>query len=242
MIGIDSNPDRIAIADISQDGNLISSETIVDNKIFYAKSSKRQYCLSQIVKQIIDKAIELKKPISVENLKFKHEEVSNQKKKKCGKRGRNWNRTKSSFSYRKFLTQLEYACLKNGIPFFKVNPAFTSVIGGNKYQEMYRLPIHEAAAYCIGRRALGYSEKVSLYSYPNYIVKSIISRTLEEKYGDRKFHNWSYWRVLKDKKKTVLTGLRRRMIGRRQCSTIGKADSPPISANWVKTPVVNPTT
>ena len=116
------------------------------------------------------------------------------------------------------------------------------MIGKNKYADMYNLSVHEAAAYTIGRRALGYSEKVSLYSYPSSMVKSIILGTLEEKYGNRKFHEWSYWRIIKSKKQTVLTGLRRSMRDLPDMKSFDKAAKPRISANRAKIPIVNPTT
>lgn len=56
----------------------------------------------------------------------------------------------------------------------KVNPAFTSL-------KMYNLSIHKAASYVIGRRGLGFNEKLSLYKYPSSLVKNVFLTLLEIK-------------------------------------------------------------
>ena len=91
----------------------------------------------------------------------------------------------------------------------KVNPAFTSVIGKLKYQKMYNLSIHESASYVVGRRGLGFNEKLSLYNYPSEIVKKLVLDLV----GDRakRFHSWVLWRKLRDNYKVVLTGLQASM-------------------------------
>jgi hypothetical protein len=45
-------------------------------------------------------------------------------------------------------------------PVDKVNPAYTSKIGDAKYKEMHGLSVHEAAAFCIGRKFFGYGERL----------------------------------------------------------------------------------
>ena len=44
----------------------------------------------------------------------------------------------------------------------KINPAFTSITGILKYQEMYSLNRHTAAALVIGRRGMGIMEKIKV--------------------------------------------------------------------------------
>ena len=107
--------------------------------------------------------------------------------------------------WKKLLTLLERKCIENGIMYKKVNPAFTSVIGKFKYQKMYNLSIHEAASYVIGRRGLGFNERLSLYKYPSEIVKELVLDLV----GDRtkRLHSWVLWRKLRDNYKAVLTGL-----------------------------------
>jgi len=199
-IGVDVNPDRVAISDITSDGNLIKSFSIVNNRMFFGSANKRDYEIGCIVKQIIDYALESQKGIVFENLKFK-KDFENQ--------GRKFNRIKSNFVWKKLLTLLERKCIENGIMYKKVNPAFTSVIGRFKYQKMYNLSIHESASYVIGRRGLNFNEKLSLYKYPSEIMKGIVLDLA----GDRtkRLHSWNLWKKLRDNYKASLTAIQSRM-------------------------------
>ena len=202
-IGIDTNPDRIAVANVSADGNLVSSMSLVNNRLYHASQTKREYDIGCMVKQVIGIAKEQNKGIVFENLDFERDFKEYERK---------WNRTKSNFVWRKFITLLERKCIQNGIKFKKVNPAFTSAIGNLKYREMYGLSIHESAAYVIGRRGLGLQEKLSFYGQPRTRVKEAVLRHLEGKKHEH-VSNWKMWKVLKDKvKKAVLTGLRGSMF------------------------------
>ncbi|GAH71994.1 unnamed protein product, partial [marine sediment metagenome] len=127
VIGIDINPDRVAISNVSYDGNLIKSFTTKNNRMFFASTNKRNYEIGCTIKEIINYAINSHKGIVFENLKFK-KEFENQ--------GRRFNRTKSNFVWKKLVILLERKCIENGIQYKKVNPAFTSVIGKFKYQKM----------------------------------------------------------------------------------------------------------
>ena len=75
--------------------------------------------------------------------------------------------------------------------------AYTSVIGKNKYQQMYKLSVHESASYVIGRRGLRCSEKISLHQTSAKLVKACILGTLEGKYQSKRIHNWVLWKKLK---------------------------------------------
>ena len=121
--------------------------------------------------------------------------------------GKKNNRVKANFVWRKFLELLERKCIEHGIAYKKVNPAYTSVIGKVKYKEMYGITTHEAAAFVIARRGLGFNEKVSVRNCEAKRVKHKIMGTLGEKYRDKKVHSWVLW----SKIKAVLTGLRKSM-------------------------------
>lgn len=206
-IGIDINPDRIAVSEISKDGNLIDAWTITNNRLYFAASNKRNYVVGNIIKQVINYAKEKNRGIVFENLKFR---------KEFEHQGRKFNRTKSTFIWKRFLTLLEYKCIEKGIEYKKVNPAFTSVIGKFKYQKMYGLTIHESASYVIGRRGLGLNEKASLYKYPAKLLKELVFDLVGDK--AKRIHNWVFWRKLRDNYKTVLTGLQERMDNLKELS------------------------
>ena len=196
-IGVDVNVDRIAVTEISKDGNYIDSQTLVESRLQHGSTEKRLYDIACLVKQIIAVAKEKQKGIVFENLQFKKEWTWSKKN----------NRVKANFVWSKFLELLERKCVEHGIAYKKVNPAYTSVIGKTKYKEMFRVTTHEAAAFVIARRGLGFNEKVSVYKCEAKRVKRKIMGTLGEKYRGKKVHSWALW----SKVKAVLTGQWKRM-------------------------------
>lgn len=201
VIGVDTNPDRLGIADVSADGNLVSTETFINNRILYASTNKRNYDIGCLVKKVIQYAQDRNKGIVFEDLKFD--------KDKSG--SRKWKRKQSNFVWRKFLTLLERKCVEHGVAYRKVNPAFTSIIGKYKYRWMHKITIHESAAYVIGRRGMGFNEKLSFYKADAKKVKELVFGTLAEKYEGRKVHSWSLWKHLNDNIEATLTALRVRL-------------------------------
>lgn len=197
VIGVDTNPDRIAVANVSADGNLIEAKTFINTRILYGSTNKRDYDIGCLVKKVINYAQEQDKGVVFENLEFK--------KDKSG--SRQWKRTQSNFVWRKFLTLLERKCVEHGIQYKKVNPAFTSIIGKYKYRWMHKVSIHESAAYVIGRRGLGYNEKLSFYKQNTGRVKAEVLKTLAGKYEGKRVHSWVMWKALNDNIEAVLTGL-----------------------------------
>jgi IS605 OrfB family transposase len=159
--------------------------------MFYGSANKMKYEVALLVKEIVSLALEFGCAVAAENLKFKP---------KFTKGWRKSNRMKSRFIWRTFLTLLERKCRENGIEFRKVNPALTSVQGRLKYSGMFNIPVHEAAAYVIGRRALGFGETLSIYQWPHGEARRVVLRTMQEGGRDlkRRYHSWSLWRRLRE--------------------------------------------
>jgi IS605 OrfB family transposase len=201
VVGVDTNPNRISVADVSADGNLVSTETFINTRILYASAHKRDYDIGCLVKKVIQYAKEREKGIAFEDLKFD--------KDKSG--SRQWKRKQSNFVWRKFLTLLERKCVEHGVAYRKVNPAFTSIIGKYKYRWMHKVTIHESAAYVIGRRGMGFNEKLSFYKACSKRVKELVFGTLAAKYRSRKIHSWSLWKHLNDNIEATLTALPARL-------------------------------
>lgn len=201
VIGVDTNPDRIAVANVSADGNLVETKTFINNRILYGSTNKRDYDIGCLVKKVINYAQLQDKGIVFENLEFK--------KDKSG--SRQWKRMQSNFVWRKFLTLLERKCIEHGVQYKKVNPSFTSIIGKYKYRWMHKISIHESAAYVIGRRGLGYNEKLSFYKQNTGRVKAEVIKTLAGKYEGKRIHSWVLWKALNDNIEAILTGLQVRL-------------------------------
>jgi len=197
IIGIDTNPTKIALCRVSSDGNFVYSRIFKNTRMFYGSSNKTKYEISILIKEIVKLALENKCAVSAENLNFKPKFEKGQSK---------WNRIRSRFVWRSFLNLLESKCVQTGVEFIKVNPAFTSVQGKLKYQGMFNITEHEAAAYVIGRRGLGLNEKLSVYQLNPKVMKNVLFGTLQEE-GQNincRFHSWSLWKKLNNI--PVLTG------------------------------------
>ena len=194
-IGVDTNVDHLALAETDVKGNLLKVDSLYSQRMQFAKKDKRFYDIACLVNQIIDYARSTGKGIVMENLEFKPDYSLNKKR----------NRKFSNFCYRKFLQLLEAKCIQHGIAYKKVNPAFTSIIGKYKYVKMHRITGHQAAAYVIARRGLGFKEKISLFKENRESVRIRLARTLEGKYGKKRFSNWTLWSTLK-REQVVLTG------------------------------------
>ena len=70
------------------------------------------------------------------------------------------NRGTSMFAYRKMSEFLKGKAFQRGIGVITINPAYTSFIAKVKYLKHWRSPIHMAASYVIGRRAMGFMERM----------------------------------------------------------------------------------
>jgi IS605 OrfB family transposase len=219
-IGVDTNPDRIALCEVSKDGNYVGSSTLLGEKLPFASTDKRDYEIALLVKQVVDYSQKTGKGIVFENLNFNKTFDSNHKS----------NRMKSNFVYRKFLNLLERKCIEFGVRYRIVNPAFTSVIGKLKYKNIFQISTHEAAAFVIARRGLGYNEKLSLSGYSHKKVKETVLSTLrthEGKYEEKRkkrAHSWSLWKCLRDNKKAVLTGLSSSMSSLKELDGLSSFD------------------
>lgn len=209
-IGVDTNPDRIAIANISKDGNFINSNTIVNNKLLYASSNKRNYEVAILVKEIVTLAKNNNKIIAFENLKLDQPQKG---KKKL-------NKILGNFCYYKFLKLLEVKCIENGVYYRKVKCAYTSIIGKLKYQQRFKLTIHESAAYVIGRRGLGFNEKLSLYKKSAIETKAFVIGTLAGKYDGKQISSWRLWTTLNDSLKPRSQRTRLARTTSKSCASI----------------------
>jgi IS605 OrfB family transposase len=184
-------------------GNLIESKTISLNT--YGKSKgQTEAVIGEAVKAIVGHSENTLKPIVIEDLDF------SQKKSVLKENGSNKNaRMLSSFVYSKFRAFLESRASRSGVKLYKVNPAFTSVIGRVKYASRYGLTVHHAAALVIARRFCRFSSarKSSCQDealIPNNIRgKSFCAAKTFASNGDhvtfplpvrnRGKHVWSFW-------------------------------------------------
>ena len=97
---------------------------------------------------------------------------------------------------------LQSRALHLGVLVHQVNPAYTSIIGAITFSRRYGISNHHAAALCIARRLLGFSEN------PPKVSSVIIDTkkgqlTLFLPVRNRNKHVWSYWAVVRKKIQAV---------------------------------------
>ncbi|KXG73621.1 hypothetical protein AN618_24830 [Fervidicola ferrireducens] len=101
---------------------------------------------------MVDIAFFLGKPIALEELNFSKDRLDTNKK---------FNRMASNFPFAKMVEAMYRRAVKEGVPFKLVPARHTSTIGYWKYTKRYAVPVHCVAALVIGRRAMGFKERVT---------------------------------------------------------------------------------
>ncbi len=153
-VGIDINEDHLALTVVDHHGNKKNSFNISLN--LYGKSSDQASAIiGDAVKQIIQVANEKALPIVIEKLNFQLKKRTLKEDNKTNK----YKRMISSFSYNKIISNIKARAEDNGIQVIDVNPAYTSIIGKMKYKDRLAITVHQAAAFTIARRGLGFNEK-----------------------------------------------------------------------------------
>ena len=149
-VGMDLNVDRIAVAEVDGKGNLLWHDVIyfaLDGKT----SEQREQILSHALEKVFARCSASKKPLVMEDLK----DVI--KTKQYGQKA--LNRVLASFSYKIMGDLAGSKSWKYSVGLKKINPAYTSQTGKVKYMSMYGLSVHEAAAFVIARRGMGFIDQ-----------------------------------------------------------------------------------
>ena len=204
-LGVDLNKDHLAVTEINHHGNVIDTWTLPMN--LYGKSShQRSAIIGDMVKDLMLIATEAKKPLVIESLDFK--------KKKASLKNQNeqYNSMLSALPYMQVKDMLEASASRYGIEVFKINPAYTSVIGRHKFMARYGLSIHHSAAMVIARRIFNYCEKPNRDSMTskNVILDGRCSKYMQKlPVRNVSQHEWKYWAlVVKETKPLALSHFR----------------------------------
>ena len=160
-IGIDINPDGIAVSEVNEHGNLLHHHYEKSDRLTYGNNYQRLQDVREIANRAIKYALDSGKQIVIEDLKF----TQTKKYKK-------FNRMSHNFIYRKLSEAIERKAYLLGVKLVKVNPAFTSILGLLKYKDMYSLNRHTSAALIIARRGMGIKERQTFKVEPSQKKKS----------------------------------------------------------------------
>ncbi len=171
MAGIDLNPDVVAVTVALPDGNFHISRCFRCPELVYVSHEKREWIAGNLAKGVADWLESLGiRQVALEELSFAQDHDTN----------RLFNRITHNFCKRLLFNRIVVALRKRGIAVFTVPAKFTSLIGYFKYSRVYGLSAHQAAAFVIARRALGFTEKV-----PKEVLKM-----LSPKEGWQHFKLW----------------------------------------------------
>lgn len=149
VIGVDFNKGFTALSEVKEDGNLLDTD-----KIYYRfrKGNGSKNDLRVLADTLAKRCIKNNASLAIEDLNFAKKKAKTMKHKKDKK----YNEMLHSLAYSNFSEFIKRACFKNNIHLSLVNPAYTSIIGKEKYSEVKKLNVHTAASYVIGRRALNF--------------------------------------------------------------------------------------
>ena len=149
VLGVDCNPDGLGVTETDAHGNLRHQHYEKEQRIQFSRAGKRTHDVRMLAVRLVAFAAVVGKPIVLEKLRFWH-----------GKQqGKKFNRMRHNFLHRQMLEALKSRAEKVGVEVVEVEPAFTSILGKLKYQDMYSLKSHTAAAMVIARRGMGFVER-----------------------------------------------------------------------------------
>jgi IS605 OrfB family transposase len=157
VLGVDVNADpyHLALAVVSPDGNLKHHLTLSLEEVDRVPNKgAKELALWKVAHQVVALAEEHGVAIATEKLKYLR------KSRRGDGSGRHFRRKQHRFAYRSLLEKIHSLARKRGVEVLEVNPQDTSTIGMLKYAPLLHLSKDVAAAYVIGRRALGYEEKL----------------------------------------------------------------------------------
>jgi len=157
VLGIDVNGDpyHLALAVVSPDGNLVRYLTLSLEEVDFAPNrGAKELFLWKVAHQVVAVAEEHSIALATERLKYLR------KSKRGDGSGRSFRRKQYRFAYRSLLEKIHSLARKRGVEVLEVDPQDTSTIGMLKYAPQLHLSKDVAAALVIGRRALGFEEKL----------------------------------------------------------------------------------
>ena len=158
VIGIDFNADHLAVAELNSAGHKASLDSLplADCQ---ATSRQNRTQMEALAIKVVQRAKAAGKPIVVEKLSFKGKRATLQK----GESGQQqYHRMLSKLSHKLFRDALRMQGFRNDVAIIEVSPAYTSLIGRLKYGRETKFNTHQAAAWVIGRRGMGKSDRLPI--------------------------------------------------------------------------------
>ncbi|MFX0163098.1 MAG: hypothetical protein ACFE68_07210 [Candidatus Hodarchaeota archaeon] len=151
LLGLDVNTKGIGAVIVLPNGNLRAHRWFPCHELLYVRREKLSYLIGNLLVKVFRwaKKFGVNTVVSERLNRFKKDHDTNAK----------LNRTTHNFCKVKLLRTIKSRAVKEGFIHIDVFPAYSSIIGAIKSQKMYGLSTHEAAAFVIGRRGLGYNKE-----------------------------------------------------------------------------------
>ena len=146
-LAMDLNADHIALTRVSKEGRLLGTWRL--------DLGKGNDAVQQAARTVSAMAASHCIPLVAEDLDFRT------KKAWLKRYGKRFAEVLSIFRTRQVLAAVERQCRHRGVELIRVDPAWTTRLARDgKYADRYRIGVHHAAALVIGRRGLGFAERV----------------------------------------------------------------------------------
>lgn len=152
VVGVDFNKGFVSVSETDKYGNLINTFNI---DYQYSKGNETTNDFQYIATRLKDYCLNTGKDLVIEKLDF-----TKKKDDLISKKGKKYNEMLSTLAYSKFDTIITSKCAKNRIFLNKVNPAWTSWIGKQKYCPKMKLNVHSGASYVIARKGMFLKDKI----------------------------------------------------------------------------------
>ncbi|WP_053043541.1 IS200/IS605 family accessory protein TnpB-related protein [Thermus filiformis] len=154
-LDVNAEPYHLALALVGPDGSLRYHFTLPLDQVDRAPNrGAKETLLWMVAHEVTDFAVANGVAIATERLKHLR------KSRRGDGSGRSFRRIQHRFAYASLLSKIHTLAKRKGVEVVQVNPQDTSTIGMLKYAPQLSLSKDVAAAYVIGRRALGFGERL----------------------------------------------------------------------------------
>jgi len=152
-IGIDFNNGFLASVETDSKGNVVKVGRY--NLKHHGCGTKARAEMEETISKIVREAMQKYKALAIEDLDFIKKKSSLIRKSNKG-----YSKMLHQLDYSRFKSCCENCCPRYGVELRKVNPAYSSQIGKQKYVFSRKLNVHTSAAYIIARRGQYFTDKL----------------------------------------------------------------------------------
>jgi IS605 OrfB family transposase len=160
VVGVDLNDGHLAVRRLDAHGNPVGAAERIDIDLTGSTSRRDAQVRHAITRMLHYTRRRGISTIAVEDLNFADARTTGRETMGRGARGKRFRRTVSGIPTAVFRNRLAAMTAAAGVELLAVNPAYSSIWGGQHWQHPYtNVTRHQAAATVIGRRAQGFTAR-----------------------------------------------------------------------------------